>query len=278
MKYGFRHTDETRARMSKSLKALWGDPVFRTRMNQISVNNKRFLGHHHTEEQKAKISKAMLGRVITEEHRVNLSNALIGRAHTEETKAKLSEIVKTQWQNPEYRARMCKSRVGMIATKEARANMSKSQMGRTHTKDTKAKMSKAQRTQWQDPEYRAIWEERWQSPEYRDRVIKAMRLGCLVHPNKPETILLALLDSAYPGEWEFVGDGQLIIAGKNPDFFNINSKKQIIELWGDWWHRGQNPQERIDIFKHYGYSTLIIWENELREPEKVLEKIARMEG
>lgn len=28
-------------------------------------------------------------------------------------------------------------------------------------------------------------------------------------------------------------------------------------------NRGENPQERIDLFKQYGYDTLVVWEKEL---------------
>lgn len=54
---------------------------------------------------------------------------------------------------------------------------------------------------------------------------------------------------------------------------NINGKKQFIELYGDYWHKGQDPQERIDFFRQYGFNTLIIWESELGEPEKVLARL-----
>lgn len=45
----------------------------------------------------------------------------------------------------------------------------------------------------------------------------------------------------------FVGDGKVIIGGKNPDFINEKNKK-LIEVYGDYWHKGQNPQDRIDYF------------------------------
>ena len=229
-------------------------------------------GCHHTAEARAKISQAGMGRIITEEHRANLSKALMGIQFTEEHKQKLSKAQKANCQNLEYKAHMSKVRTGRVPTEEARANMRESQIGRTHTEETKAKMSGARKVRWQDPEYRAIWEERWQNPEYKDRVMRAMRLGCHIHPNKPELLLLGLLESVYPGEWEFVGDGQLIIAGRNPDFWNGDHK--LLEMWGNYWHQGENPEDRIRLFKEHGYDTLIIWEEELKYPDKVLERIA----
>lgn len=92
-------------------------------------------------------------------------------------------------------------------------------------------------------------------------------------PNKWERQLDTLLQDNFPGEWKFVGDGSLIIERKNPDFVNINGKKQIIELWGNYWHKGDDPQERIGFFKKYGYRTLILWGSELRKPQTIVDKV-----
>lgn len=249
-------------------------------------------GSHHSKETRVKIGLASKGRRHSEETRAEISHILTGKHRSGETKTKLSQS-KMGANNPNY---------GKPLSKDIRAKISLALKGRisptlgSHlSEEEKAKMSKRAELLWQDPEYRAkvlqstklalrdpkllarrsaAMKKIWLDPEYRYRAVKAVMAGLRIHPNKPERMLLALLESAYPGEWKFVGDGQLIIAGKNPDFFNINSKKQIIELWGDWWHQGQKPQERIDIFKHYGYSTLIIWESELRDPTKVLGRIA----
>ncbi len=104
--------------------------------------------------------------------------------------------------------------------------------------------------------------------------MKAQRLGCHIHPNKAETALLKLLETEYPGEWKFVGDGSMVIGGKNPDFANINGRKELIELFGDYWHKGEDPQNRIDLFKSYGFKTLVIWESELENLDEVLGRIA----
>lgn len=75
---------------------------------------------------------------------------------------------------------------------------------------------------------------------------------------------MRLLDSMYPGEWKFVGNGQLIIDGKCPDFVNVNGQKKIIELYGERWHREDDPQDRIKAFQPFGYETLVIWVRELQ--------------
>ena len=62
----------------------------------------------------------------------------------------------------------------------------------------------------------------------------------------------------------YVGNGDLIINGKNPDFIDENNKI-IIEIYGDYWHKNENPQDRIKLFAEYNYSCIVIWECELKE-------------
>lgn len=94
-----------------------------------------------------------------------------------------------------------------------------------------------------------------------------------IKPNKAELGLHALLNRLFPNEWEYVGDGALIIGGKCPDFANINGRKQLIELFGDYWHRGEDPTERVNIFKLYGFQCLVIWERELKNPTELAWKL-----
>jgi len=92
-------------------------------------------------------------------------------------------------------------------------------------------------------------------------------------PNKKEQILNRILKTNWPHEWKFVGDGRVVIEGKNPDFINTNGKKQIIELFGTYWHKESEVDERTNIFGKYGYKTLILWENELKNEQEVISKV-----
>jgi len=60
----------------------------------------------------------------------------------------------------------------------------------------------------------------------------------------------------------------------NPDFIYNN---KIIELYGDYWHKLPKTLERnFQREKRYtelGYLFLIIWEHELKDMAKVLNKI-----
>lgn len=92
-------------------------------------------------------------------------------------------------------------------------------------------------------------------------------------PNKAERKLEYFLKTNFPHEWKFVGSGDFIIERKNPDFVNINGKKQIIELYGSYWHKESEIQPRIDLFAKYGYKTLILWDYELKNEDILMQKI-----
>lgn len=112
-------------------------------------------------------------------------------------------------------------------------------------------------------------------------------------PNKKEIILIKLLQVILSNEYEYVGDGKILIDSYVPDFININGQKKIIEHFGDYWHA--NPEkykpndvvyrnlkakkiwiknkQRVNTYSKYGYKTLVIWENELKNLDKVKEKV-----
>jgi very-short-patch-repair endonuclease len=74
------------------------------------------------------------------------------------------------------------------------------------------------------------------------------------------------------GYWEF------ILGGKCPDFLRTDGKKQLIELFGNYWHTVKSREtadERTAHFKKSGFDTLILWETDLDSEEQVLERIRR---
>jgi very-short-patch-repair endonuclease/DNA-directed RNA polymerase subunit RPC12/RpoP len=92
---------------------------------------------------------------------------------------------------------------------------------------------------------------------------------------KPEIAMEEILNSYYPKEWKYVGLGDVIIGGKCPDFVNINGKKQIIEVFGRYWHKPEDVDKRINTFTKYGYATLIFWEDEINI-QSVTDKIKEL--
>lgn len=64
--------------------------------------------------------------------------------------------------------------------------------------------------------------------------------------------------------FNYVGNGELWINGKNPDFVH-NNEKILIELLGDFWHTKEEVNERIEHFKKSGFRTVTIWEHEIKK-------------
>jgi G:T-mismatch repair DNA endonuclease (very short patch repair protein) len=141
----------------------------------------------------------------------------------------------------------------------------------------------ANATFYQTEEYKnkigAIASKNWQNRDYALSVIKAISK----EPNKKEMKLSYILRHVAPHEFGYNGDARLgvVLLGKTPDFVNINGKNQVIELFGDYWHgevmTGRNNEDEenrlIEHYKNLGYDCLIIWEKELKNKQRVKEKI-----
>ena len=97
--------------------------------------------------------------------------------------------------------------------------------------------------------------------------------GMHTHPNKPESILKRLADIACPNEYEYTGGGEVVIDGMCPDLFNINNKKKVILMHGDYWHKDEDTQVVIDRYFEFGYDCLVVWKKELKDHENVIAKI-----
>ena len=96
-------------------------------------------------------------------------------------------------------------------------------------------------------------------------------------PNKPEKIIINLIKQ-YNLNFIYVGNSKIWFDGEtqsfNPDFINEENKK-IIEFFGDYWHGNtqEDDKERLKTYSQYGYKTLVIWENELKSPIQIVNKI-----
>ena len=69
----------------------------------------------------------------------------------------------------------------------------------------------------------------------------------------------------------------------NPDFVESNGRKIAIEVFGDYYHNpllkkglkwSRTQPGREEIFKKYGWKSLILWEHEIKKGEEhILERI-----
>lgn len=98
--------------------------------------------------------------------------------------------------------------------------------------------------------------------------IEKTMLALKARPNRAETKLGILVE---PFGFRYVGAGQLVVGNRCPDFTDGNRK--LIELFGDYWHRGENPKLRQQHFRQHGFDCLVIWEHELLEPDMVQSRV-----
>lgn len=118
-----------------------------------------------------------------------------------------------------------------------------------------------------------------QKSRERKAILSALR-AVFEKPNKQEQFLNDILSRYFPGQWEYTGDGKLIINGLIPDFTNCNGKKALIEMYGDYWHSpevvdswSRTELGRIMAYNSLGYRCLVIWEHELKDEQAVVAKV-----
>lgn len=200
------------------------------------------------------------------------NNPFYGKKHTNLTKKKIS-ITHKGLNNYSYidgrtlQNRFCKDCGKKVTYKALRcykcANKKElnPQFGKHHTKKSLLKISNSNKNNWKNS-------------IYRNKVLKLSRLGMKLRPNHPEKLLIKLL----PKSFKYVGNKNLWIERYNPDFINKKTKS-IIELFGTYWHNLDSYKKRdkrkLRIYKKYGYKVLIIWQHELRDINKVINKIKR---
>ena len=205
-----------------------------------------------SDEAKRKIGNANRGKIHSLKFRLAISIRQTGRKQSEETKQRRADAHRGQKRSIETRQRIS------IGVSKAMRDPA-----------LRHKLSVAARRAWSNPiiatrQLAAIWE------------------SLQARPNKAELQLDSILQSMYPREYKFVGDGSFLIDGLNPDFININGQKTIIELFGERFHLPapnrsipfrRTAQGRKEVFAHFGYKTLILWWKELQNESQVIIKI-----
>lgn len=206
-------------------------------------------GKHRSEKAKLKISLAHKGQIPW----------IKGKHHTEKTKRKIglssSIALKGKHLTKEHKRKISIARKGQIPWSK----------GKHHSRATKLKISLSHKRLWRNPTFAK----------------EMFAKFSLCRPTRPEKQLYSLLNRLFPGEYKYVGDGDVWIGGKNPDFINVNGQKKIIELFGDYWHgqavtgmsRRQHREERQALFATHGYQVLVIWQHELENRAKVKKKL-----
>lgn len=203
---------------------------------------------------------------------------LYGRPRSDASKKRISEGEK----------RFCRENPDKVAARGAKLR------GFKHSKETRDRISKRAKgrpcPEWLKEHLRVLFTGRIFTKEWRDKLsiktkerwdnytddekakcVRKMRTQ--LKPTKPEVALSELLSE----EWKYVGNNEVIIGGKNPDFINVNGQKKLIEIFGRYWHSQEDEYTRPFHFEQYGFKTLIVWEEELQDKAELLAKIEEFE-
>lgn len=221
-------------------------------------------------------SEALIENTIGLEHRDKISQAKKGIHCSPATEFTGENVLGEK--NPFY---------GRKHTEETKTKISRAKEGvHVHSAEFKQRQSQITRKRWANPEYKKkqseIQRRLWKDTEVRSKRIKATRKALFIRPTLPEQRVINLIQE-YGLPFRYVGDGEVVVAGLNPDFIDIENKK-IIEVFGRAFH---DPEEsfkdkipwhqqywgRLARYSQKGYDCLILWDDELRDEKLTIEKV-----
>lgn len=76
----------------------------------------------------------------------------------------------------------------------------------------------------------------------------------------------------------YVGNGEVWIGKRNPDFIDYNGRKIVVEIFSDYWHSPlKNPNVQwnrtvnptMKAYKKYGFDCKIGWDNQLKSDKDI---------
>jgi G:T-mismatch repair DNA endonuclease (very short patch repair protein) len=118
---------------------------------------------------------------------------------------------------------------------------------------------------------------RWNNPKFKNKMLTIFMLNRQLKPNKPEKFLIKLFKQLKLN-FKYVGDGKRIIGGFCPDFIDEKNKK-IIEFNGTYWHdlieRIKSDKRKLQKYGELGYKILILTEKDLKDIDKLKQKLIK---
>ena len=207
-----------------------------------------------------------------------VAEKLRGRKHSEETKKKISFKTKGRIIPAHQRQMMIDN--NPMKNIETINKMRESKKGFKHTQEFKDRLSVIMKEKFNQVEYRLLFskksKENFSNPKYLEKLQKSLHLK----PNKPESIIINVLKELDLEKFKYTGNYSFWIDGRNPDFTCIEENR-VIEYFGGWWHdeniiqvsKEDHEKEKIDHYLKNGYKCLVIWEEDLKDLNIVIEKI-----
>jgi len=213
------------------------------------------------------------GRKLTAEQKKKIGNS-VKLAMNNETREKISKATKQHWKNPEYRRAVIRGHKG----KKYGYWRGKTVPLELVQKRTKA-IKKFLKEHQERKQFRISILEKYRSSKDR---IKAAIKSVIKKPTKPEKKLKSIIEK-YQLAFQYTGDGKVLIGTLNPDFIH-NEKPKVIEVFGRVYHDPtktfkeeipwhQQYWGRIAYYSQHGYDCLVLWDDELKDEKKIIDKI-----
>jgi very-short-patch-repair endonuclease len=210
---------------------------------QIRGKKHPMYGKHHSEESRRKMSASLKGRKVWNK----------GKSWSVEVRKKISETKKRLYTERKLKV------WSQGLTKETDERVRKLGLKSSKTKKERQTMKKL-----------------WQNPGYREKMIKSALKGLVKRPTSLEKHFL-MICKKHNLPFKYVGDGSLLIGFKNPDFVECNGKKICIEVANRYfqYHKPNEvyKQKRIEHFAKFGWKCLVFFEDDLKNEEKIVQKI-----
>jgi len=289
---------------SEKAKKQWEDPEFREKMKEVqkknnaNPNRKTRKGQKNSEEAKTKQAERARERWKDKDYRKKNEERLRKQAaDPKNTEVRLEATRKKFATDPEFKERFHKG-TSRCSTETNLANW--------QNPECVEKMKENAKKLWEDPKHVEKMKENakklWEDPEYRKKGLETLKRGNETYvrnywnktPEEREKIISDRMKKVctFPNGLErkvidfgienliYTGDGSMFIRhpdgkSKNPDFYVKGSDgKKWVELWGNYWHKGEDPEEAKCYFSKAGCEVLIFWEKEVnKEPLKVKQLI-----
>lgn len=242
--------------------------------------NKINLGRFHSKETKKKIGLKSKERKWSEEskdklrkyHKTHINKGWFkkGRIVSEQERKKISERLK---KNNYFKGKTYEELYGIKKAKEIKKKIDRTKYRKILTKELLKKeyiikkraineiskeLNIPLRVIYNYMERLNIPRTKMYSKEHFEKILR----GVMKRPTSFEKKIIDLCKK-HNFSFKYVGDGQVFIGFKNPDFIETNGKKLLIETYCKIWHPNNYEKKRNKIFSKYGYKTLFLNDNDL---------------
>lgn len=100
----------------------------------------------------------------------------------------------------------------------------------------------------------------WKRPGMAEKIVSNLLKATMQRPTSYEQKIIDVINE-YNFPFKYVGDGEVIIGFKNPDFIDTNNQNLLIEVYAKFWHPPDYENSRSEIFAKYGFKTLFVNED-----------------